>query len=113
MTVSSLVPVEYLGDLVALVSARRFHIVAPWLADRPAGDPDLRFVAYMCACYAEITAGRLPGPFTSAAAERWARGALVDQLALEQDGASDEELAARWSVPVAQIRIARWELRGE
>ena len=113
MTMSPLVPVEYCGDLVALVSARRFHIVAPWLADRPAGDPDLRFVAYMCACYAEITAG----PPTRSVHERRrgavGRGALVDLRTLEQDGASDEDLAARWSVPVAQIRIARSELRGE
>ena len=113
MTMSPLAPVEYRGDLVALVSPRRFHIVAPWLAHRPAGDPDLRFVGYMCACFAEIAAGRIPGPFSSATAEQWARGALIDLSALEQDGASDEDLAARWSVPVAQIRIARSELRGE
>jgi hypothetical protein len=47
---AALVPIEYRDALVALVSARRFHIVAPWLVDRPPGDPELRFVAYMCAC---------------------------------------------------------------
>jgi hypothetical protein len=48
MEIPALVPVEYRGQLVALVSARRIHIIAPWLLERPPGDPELRFVAYMC-----------------------------------------------------------------
>ncbi len=44
----SLEPVEYRGQLVGLVSARRIHIVAPWLLERPAGDNELRLVVLMC-----------------------------------------------------------------
>lgn len=108
---SRMVPVEYRGELVALASAHRFHIVAPWLATRDAGDPELRFVAYMCLCYAEIAAGRLPGPFSSDMAERFSRMALIDSGELEKDAsASDVELAARCGVPVEQMQMARAEL---
>src|SRR4051794_22041072 len=47
MELPELVPIEYRGQLVALVSIRRIHIIAPWLLARPSGDPELRFVAYM------------------------------------------------------------------
>ena len=75
MSLPRLEPIEYCGELVALVSADRVHIVAPWLAERPVGDPDLGFVAFMCAfgCR-EISAGR---SVDSIAAESWARQAIV------------------------------------
>jgi hypothetical protein len=60
MGLPGLVPIEFRGPLVALVSARRIHIVAPWLLDRPAGDPELRFIAYMYLCCTEVLDGRLP-----------------------------------------------------
>jgi hypothetical protein len=71
-----LVPIEYHGQLVALVSTRRIHVIAPWLLASPAGDPDLRFVAYMCICCAEVLNGRLAGPYTEELGVRWARAAL-------------------------------------
>lgn len=76
MELPELVPIEYEGQLVALVSMRRIHIVAPWLATRPAGDPELRLVVFMCLYCAEILHGRLPGPYASGTAETWARFAL-------------------------------------
>ena len=76
MALPSLVPIEYRGELVALASRDRFHIIAPWLAARAPGDPELRFVAFMCLCYAQVASGAIPGPFTSELAERWARSAL-------------------------------------
>jgi hypothetical protein len=106
----ALVPLEYRGELVALVSARRFHLIAPWLAVRPPGDPDLRFVAYMCACYAEVASGNLAGPFSDQLAERWARNLLVDEVELRKlDRCTDAELAARWNMPTEQVRRARAE----
>ena len=58
------------------MSADRVHIVSPWLLERPAGDPDLRFVAYICLFGAsELSAGHV---FDSQAAEAWARAALMD-----------------------------------
>jgi hypothetical protein len=77
MELPRLVPIEYGGHLVALISARRIHIVAPWLLGRPAGDPELRFIAYMCLCCSEILGGRLPGPYTNELGEQWAWRALV------------------------------------
>jgi hypothetical protein len=71
MKLPELVPVEYGGELVALVSVRRIHIIAPWLLARPAGDPELRFVGYMCLCCAEVLRGRLPAPYTDEFAEAW------------------------------------------
>src|SRR5690348_18347990 len=53
MDVPTLVPVEYRDGLAALVSAKKVHIVAPWLLVRPAGDPELRFLGFMCLCAAD------------------------------------------------------------
>jgi hypothetical protein len=105
MELPVLVPVEYRGELVALVSRERIHIVSPRLLDRPAGDPDLRFVAFMCACCGEVLNGRLPGPFTSELGEAWARVALIDASTL-QDG-SDADAATLLNVPLEQLRKFR------
>ena len=76
MSLPRLEPIEYEGELVALVSPDRVHIVSPRLLERPTGDPDLRFVAYMCLYAAsELNAGR---EFDCRDAEAWARAALVD-----------------------------------
>jgi hypothetical protein len=108
MDLPVLVPVEYRGELVALVSRERIHIVSPWLLDRPAGDPDLRFVAFMCACCGEVLNGRLPGPFTSDLAEAWARIALIETTQLTALGdVSDAEAAAALNVPIEQLLKSR------
>jgi hypothetical protein len=110
MQLPVLIPIEYRGELVALVSRERVHIVSPWLLDRPASDPDLRFVAFMCACCGEVLNGRIPIQFTSELGERWARSALigVDELALLH-GASEREAARALNVPPEQLREARSE----
>jgi hypothetical protein len=79
MELPCLIPVEYRGELVALPSRERVHIVSPWLSERPSGDPDLRFVASMCACWGEVLNGRLSGPMSNKLAERWAREALISR----------------------------------
>jgi hypothetical protein len=108
MELPVLVPVEYRGELVALVSRERVHIVSPWLRARPVGDPDLRFVGYMCVCCAEVLLGHLPGPFTSELAERWARLALIDRSELAAlSAASDGEAGRSLNVPPEQLRLAR------
>jgi hypothetical protein len=53
MAFDQLRPVMYRGELVALAGRRRFHLLAPWLDDRPDSDPDLRFAP----CFA-FTTGR-------------------------------------------------------
>jgi hypothetical protein len=71
-----MVPIEYRDKLVALVSARRTHIISPRLLAAPVGDPDLLFVALMCACCSEVLHGRIAGPYTTELGENWARRAL-------------------------------------
>jgi hypothetical protein len=105
MEIPQLVPVEYAGELVALVSRQRVHVVSPGLLARPAGDPDLRFVAFMCACCGEVLNGRLPGPFTSELGEMWARLALIDTTELA--ALDDADAAAVLNVPVEQLQRAR------
>jgi hypothetical protein len=112
MEIPPLVPVEYAGALVALVSPQRVHIIAPWLLDRPAGDPELRFVGYMCACCGEVLAGRLPGPFTSAMAEEWTHRALIADDALSVlRGTTDAHVASVLNVPQDEVQRARRHLR--
>src|SRR4051812_8676674 len=77
MELPELILIEYRQHLFTLVSARRIHIVAPWLLGRPAADADLRFVAYMCLCCGEVLHGNLPGPYTNELGEAWAREALA------------------------------------
>ncbi len=106
MEVPTLVPIEYRGELVALVSARRVHIISPWLLVRPAGDPDLRFVAFMCLCCGEVLNGRLPGPYSDELGEAWARLALIDSAAITDGATVDAALADALRVPLDQLRRA-------
>jgi hypothetical protein len=76
MEVPDLVPIEYRGELVALVSRRRVHIISARLRIAPVGDAELRFVTFMCLCCAEVLDGRLPGPYTQELGEAWAHHAL-------------------------------------
>jgi hypothetical protein len=88
MELPTLVPIEYRGELVALVSPRRVHIIAPRLLAAPIADPELRFVALMCACCSEVLAGRIPGPYTDALGEEWAERVLRAQAATRADDPS-------------------------
>jgi hypothetical protein len=77
MELPEMVVIEYDGELVALVSAERVHIISPRLASAPVGDPDLRFVAFMCLCCGEVLRGHVPGPYTQELGELWARQAVA------------------------------------
>ena len=63
----------YRGELVALAGRRRFHLLAPWLDDRPASDPELCFVALLCLYHQQVLRGKLPESADPEVAERWAR----------------------------------------
>ena len=109
MELPELVPIEYRGELVALVSRDRVHLVCPRMRTLQAGDPELRFVAYMCAYCGEVLNRRLPGPPTSELAEEWARAALIappELIALS--ACSDAEAAEALNVPLEQVRVARY-----
>src|SRR4051812_21960250 len=103
-----LVPVVYRGELAAAVSRNRVHILAPWLLGRRAGDPELRFVAMMCAYAGQILSGTLPGPYSDDVAEDWARAALIDDNAFAAVRSMPADAAAAaLAVPPEQLRAAR------
>ena len=106
MELPSLVPIEYRGELVALVSRERVHIISPRLLSLPKGDPDLRFVAFMCLCCGEVLNGRLAAPYSNALGEAWARAALIDPRAIPADAVAEQGLADELRVPLDQLRVA-------
>ena len=76
MAFEQLRPVMYKGELVALAGRHRFHLLAPWLDDRPAADPELQFVALLCLYHRQVLQGSLPESADPDVAERWACLAL-------------------------------------
>jgi hypothetical protein len=103
--------IRYRGRPVALVAPERVHVLASWLVEAPRGDPDARFVLFMCAFARLIQRGRLPCPFSNAAAERWARTALIDDdELLAHPHRPTREQARRAGVPTEQVTARRREL---
>jgi hypothetical protein len=103
--------ISYRGRPVALVAPERVHVLAPWLQDTPPGDPDARFVLFMCTFARMVQLGRLPPPFSNTAAERWARIALIDDdelLAHRHQPAREQ--ARGFGVPIEQLATRRREL---
>jgi hypothetical protein len=72
MSFEQLRPVVYRGELVALAGRHRFHLLAPWLDELPASDPDVRFVALLWLYHRQVLTGALPECSAPGAAERWA-----------------------------------------
>ena len=70
-------PVMYRGELVALAGRDRFHLLAPWLDERPASDRELQFVALLCLYHRQVFRGALPASADPGVAERWATLALA------------------------------------
>ncbi len=102
--------IEYRGELVALVGAERFHIVAPWLLKRAAADPDLRFVTLMCVCRRQALEHGLTGHVAGEVLELWVRNTLIDERELTfHVHLSDAALARRLNVPTEQLAAARTE----
>lgn len=102
--------ISYDGEPVALVNARLVTFIGS-STDLPDGSPLLRMLLYM-ARYAQLVAtGERLGPYTDEDAERFARAALIDpvQLRAHRDE-TNNQLAARFKLPVEQIPAARCEL---
>ena len=107
----SLEPIEYRGELVALVGPDRFHLISPRLLACPTDDPELRFVAFMCVCRRRAAEAGLTGHVAGDVLERWARHALIDvQDLAESTHVSTAQLARRLHVPADQIVAVREEL---
>jgi len=102
-------PIEYRGELVALVGVERFHLISLRLLECPPDDPDLRFVAFMCVYRREAAEHGVSGYTAGDALKRRARQTLVDERELRTDAhLSDSELARRLNVPRDQsCRCAR------
>lgn len=105
--------ITYNGLVAASAGATRAYF-APHLQERPDDDPERRFVSAMLLYYHAIDRGELPGPYTDADAELYARAALV----VDEDFAAsrylgDEELAARYGVPIEQIVAKRDDVRAQ
>src|SRR4051794_7928453 len=107
----SLEPIEYRGELVALVGADRFHLISPRLLACPAEDAELRFVTFMCVCHRHAAEAGLTGRLASDVLERWARHALIDERELRASrDIPSPELARRLHVPLAQVVAAREDI---
>jgi hypothetical protein len=100
----------YRGELVAIATRARVHL-APEVAVLARGDPKLRFVAAMCLYSRDLDTGELAGPYRPEDAELYARCVLLpdDEFELHQHE-PDGWLAARFQVPVEQVRAKRADI---
>jgi len=91
--------VRHRGEIVAVAGAERAYL-APHIAERPAGDPLLRFAAAMCLYARDIAAGHLPDRYDDDAAELYARCVLIPDEPFDPlSHTSDDALAQRFQVP--------------
>jgi hypothetical protein len=104
--------IRYNGVIAGVATPERVHF-APHLADRPDDDSERRFVFAMGVCAHDIALGELPGPYTDHHAAAYARAFLMPAAELEAHADEPaEELAARFGVPVPELRRRRLELAG-
>jgi len=88
-------PIAYRGRVVACASATRVFL-ADELRRRPDGDPELRFVLFMC-CYArDVMTGALPGRYSDGNARAYARAALIPEELLERPLVHPRRTAPCW-----------------
>ena len=112
-SLSGVTLIVYEGEVVASVGGSRAYL-APQVDALESGDPLLRFVSLMAAYALEVRHGSVPGPYTHACAELFARLALIDDdqfEMLDANGMSNELLAGHFGVPVGQIEHKRQDLR--
>jgi hypothetical protein len=101
-----LLPITYRGRLVACATASRFFL-SDELERRPPGNPELRFVLFMC-CYArDVLTGQLSGPYRDVDAGIYARAALIPEELLERPLPDPRRTADALGVPVAELLQAR------
>ena len=102
--------VLYDGRPAAVAGATRVWL-APGVDALPRGHPVARFVAAMCLYARDVREELVPGPYSDARAELYARCLLLpDRAAAAAAGLSDQELAEARGVPLEQVRAKRREL---
>jgi hypothetical protein len=103
-------PITYRGRLVACATQTRVFLVDE-LDRRPAGDPELSFVLFMCAYAQDVMTGELRGPYSDENARAYARAALIPQELLERPLADISRTALALTIPVDELAQARHDHR--
>jgi hypothetical protein len=99
-------PITYRGRVAACATTTRVF-VADELRRRPAGDPELTFVLFMC-CYArDVMSGELAGCYSDEKARAYARAALIPEELLERPLADAARTARALHVPLDELLQAR------
>ena len=99
-------PITYRGRVAACATGTRVFL-ADELRRRPAGDPDLTFVLFMCFYARDVMSGELPGRYTDEKARAYARAALIPEELLERSLADPGRTARALCVPVDELLHAR------
>ena len=102
--------IRYRGRAVAACTRERF-MLAEELEVRPAGDPELTFVLFMCLYFRDVATGQLPGPYRDADARRFARACLIPAELLERPDLQPERAARALGVPPLELRTAQADRR--
>ena len=102
--------VLYDGRPAAVAGATRVWL-APEVHALPRGHAVARFVAAMCLYARDVHEELVPGPYSDARAELYARCLLLpDRAAAAGADLSDKQLAEAWGMPLEQVRAKRCEL---
>lgn len=105
--------VNYRGEIVATVGARRFYLVGA-ARDLDDEDPRLQFICFMAAYALQLRDEPDLGPYTDERAERFARCVLMDDdefAMLDANALEDRLVAGHFDVPIEQIEKKRDDLR--
>jgi hypothetical protein len=98
--------ITYRGRTVAAATPTRFFL-SDELEQRAPGDPELTFVAFMCAYAMDILSGVLAGPYNEGDARRYARAALIPAELAERPELHLEHTARALQVPVDELGAYR------
>jgi hypothetical protein len=105
--------ISYHGRTAALAGRDRFYL-APWIAQRPDGDPVKRFVCVLVLYARDVALGMVPGDpllYQPARGERYARECMLPERDFRARAhRNDHELAKHFGVPLEQIAARRVEI---
>jgi hypothetical protein len=104
--VTFLQPITHRGRLAAVASRDRFFLCGE-LEQRPPGDAEACFVAFMCVYARDIACGELPGPYRDEDARRFARPCLIPTELLERETLDVQRVAAALGIPADEVAVAR------
>jgi hypothetical protein len=99
-------PITYRGRVVACATRTRVFLPAK-LRSRPAGDPELTFVLFMCFYARDVMSGELAGRYSDDKARAYARAALIPEELLERPLADPRRTARALTVPLDELLHAR------